>query len=171
MKIKIFLGFFLFLLIFFYKPSEPLAGCSQVPSYVTSCSGSQVACSQAMPPAGNIRRWCCDNQVSCDHAKTAVQRQISSHMGQPATIKDLETIFGNVVKSALGFAGIILFVLLLVGGMKYITSGGDPKAAEGAQKTITYAIGGLIVILLSFLVLVLIKQITGVDVTQFKITQ
>lgn len=91
-------------------------------------------------------------------------------MGDVATIKDLETIFGNVVKSALGFAGIVLFVLLLTGGFKYITSGGDPKALESAQKTITYAIGGLILILVSFLILVLIKTITGVDVTQFKVT-
>lgn len=87
-----------------------------------------------------------------------------------ATIKDLECIFGNVVKSALGFAGIVLFVILLSGGFKYITSGGDPKALEGAQKTITYAIGGLIVILLSYMILVLIKAITGVNVTDFKIT-
>ena len=91
-------------------------------------------------------------------------------MGDIATIKDLEFIFGNVVKSALGFAGIVLFVLLLTGGFKYITSGGDPKALEGAQKTITYAIGGLILILVSYLILVLIKTITGVDVTQFKVT-
>ncbi len=88
-----------------------------------------------------------------------------------ATIQNLECIFGNVIKFALGFAGIILFILLIVGGMKYITSGGDPKAAEGAQKTITYAIGGLILILLSFLILRLISTITGVDVTQFKIFQ
>jgi hypothetical protein len=88
----------------------------------------------------------------------------------PAKLSDLETVFGGVVKAALGFAGIVLFILLLVGGIKYITSGGDPKAAEGAQKTITYAIGGLILILLSYLILVLIKTITGVDVTQFKIT-
>lgn len=89
---------------------------------------------------------------------------------EPAKISDLETIFGNVVKSALGFAGIVLFVLLLTGGFKYITSGGDPKALEGAQKTITYAVAGLILILVSFLILVLIKTLTGVDVTGFKVT-
>lgn len=87
----------------------------------------------------------------------------------PATIADLGTVFGNVVKSILGFAGIALFILLLVGGFKYITSGGDPKALEGAQKTITYAIAGLIVIILSFLILVLISTITGVDVTKFNV--
>jgi hypothetical protein len=90
--------------------------------------------------------------------------------GGVATIKDLELVFGNVIKAALGFAGIVLFILLLSGGFKYITSGGDPKATEGAQKTITYAIIGLVLILLSYLILVLIKTITGVDVTQFKIT-
>ena len=87
------------------------------------------------------------------------------------TIKDLETIFSTIVKSALGLGGIILFVLLVMGGLKYVTSGGDPKATEGAQKTITYAIGGLVILLLSYLILVLIKTITGVDVTQFKVTQ
>ena len=86
-------------------------------------------------------------------------------------ISDLERVFSSVVRAILGFAGIVLFVLLVMGGLKYITSGGDPKAAEGAKKTITYAIGGLVVVLLSYLVLVLIKTITGVDVTQFTVTQ
>lgn len=88
-----------------------------------------------------------------------------------AAISDLECVFGNVIGAALGFAGIVLFILLLSGGFKYITSGGDPKALEGAQKTITYAIGGIVLILLSYLILVLIKTITGVDITQFKVFQ
>lgn len=87
-----------------------------------------------------------------------------------ATIADLEGVFKNVVSAALGFAAIVLFVLLLTGGFKYITSGGDPKATEGAQKTITYAILGLILVLVSYLILVLIKTITGVNVTDFKVT-
>jgi hypothetical protein len=86
-----------------------------------------------------------------------------------ATISDLQGIFESVVSAAMALAGIVLFILLLTGGFKYITSGGDPKAVEGAQKTITYAIGGLLVILLSYLILVFIRQITGVDVTEFRI--
>ena len=86
-----------------------------------------------------------------------------------ATISDLTKVFQNVVMSLLGLAGIALFVMLLLGGFKYMTSGGDPKAIEGAQKTITYAIGGLLVILVSYLVLVLIQTITGAQVTQFNV--
>jgi hypothetical protein len=88
----------------------------------------------------------------------------------PATISDLGTVFSNVVSYALGFAGIVLFVLLIVGGFKFITSGGDPKAVESARKTITSAITGLVIILVSYLILVLISNITGVDVTKFNLT-
>lgn len=89
---------------------------------------------------------------------------------EPPQLSDLTGIFENAVGAILSLAGIVLFVLLITGGIKYITSGGDPKAVEGAKKTITYAIGGLLVILLSYLILVLIENITGAKVTQFKIT-
>jgi len=88
-----------------------------------------------------------------------------------ARIGDLGCLFQRVVGYALGFAGIVLFILLIVGGFKFITSGGDPKAVEDAKKTLTYAIGGLIVILISYLILVLISNITGVDVTKFTVVQ
>ncbi|HJY98834.1 MAG TPA: hypothetical protein VJ227_03915 [Patescibacteria group bacterium] len=90
-------------------------------------------------------------------------------MNNVATIGDLGIVFANVVRAILGFVGIVLFILLIMGGFKYITSGGDPKAVESAQKTLTYAIGGVVVIVLSYLVLVLISNITGTDVTQFNV--
>ncbi len=89
----------------------------------------------------------------------------------PPSLQNLEDVFANVIKIVLGIAGITFFILLLSSGFKFITSGGDPKALEGAKKTLTYAIGGLIIIILSYLILLLIEEITGVDVTIFKITQ
>ena len=89
---------------------------------------------------------------------------------EPAQLSDLEGLFGRAVSAILALAGIVLFVLLVSGGLKYITSGGDPKATDSAKKTITYAIGGLIAILLSYLILVLIENITGAKVTEFKLT-
>ncbi len=89
--------------------------------------------------------------------------------GPPATIGDLQKLFSNAVSALLALSGIVLFIMLLTGGVKYITSGGDPKAVEGARKTITYAVGGLFVVLISYLILVLIKNITGANVTQFNV--
>lgn len=88
----------------------------------------------------------------------------------PKKLSDLEGVFGNVVNVALGFAGIALFVMLIIGGFKYITAGGDPKGIEGAKKTLTYAIGGMVLVVLSFLILKFIGVFTGAEnITNFKI--
>ncbi len=89
----------------------------------------------------------------------------------PATLQDLETVFESLVTSLLALGGIVLFLMLLNGGFKYLTSGGDPKATEGAQKTLTYAIGGLIMLAGSFLILKIISDFTGTgtNILEFKI--
>ena len=46
--------------------------------------------------------------------------------------------------------------------MKFITSGGDPKQAEGARKTLTFAIIGLMVVVFSFAIVNLVAKTTGV---------
>lgn len=93
-------------------------------------------------------------------------------MGTPPPISALEGIYKNAVSAIIALAGIALFVMVVVGGVKYITSGGDPKATEGAKNTITYAVGGLLLLLLSYLILYIIGQITGAtNITRFQIVK
>ena len=92
------------------------------------------------------------------------------NLGEVAKVSDFTTVFERVIGVILGFAGLALFILLIAGGFRYITSGGDPKAVEAAQKTLTSAILGLIIILVSYIILLLISRITGVDLTNFNIT-
>ena len=86
-----------------------------------------------------------------------------------ATIAGFEGLFARILRYAYAFAAIALFIMLLVGGFKYITSGGDPKAAESAKKTITAAIAGLVLVGTSILILRLISQFTGADVLNFRV--
>ncbi|MBU0998103.1 pilin [Patescibacteria group bacterium] len=85
------------------------------------------------------------------------------------TIKGFEAIFENVISVVLSLGAFALFIMLVSGGMRFLTAGDDPKAAEGAKKTITTAIGGIVLLVLSYLILVFIKQFTGMDVTSFKV--
>ena len=87
------------------------------------------------------------------------------------TIQGFEYIFENIVSVILALAGIVLFILLIVGGIKLITAGGESPKIQAARNALTFAIGGIILIALSFLILRVIYIITGVDVTQFKIFQ
>jgi hypothetical protein len=89
----------------------------------------------------------------------------------PAQFSDLEVIFTNFVGALLGFAGILFFILFVVGGFRYLTSGGDPKAIAGAHSTLTHAILGLVLVILTVSILALIEVITGANVSTFRIVQ
>ena len=84
-----------------------------------------------------------------------------------ATFQSIECIILAILRTAIPLAGVAAFVMLLVVGFKYLTAGGDPKKAEAAQKTITFAILGLALMLGGWLILLLIGELTGVNVTQF----
>jgi uncharacterized membrane protein YidH (DUF202 family) len=45
--------------------------------------------------------------------------------------------------------GIIAVIMLIIGGLKYITSGGDSGNVTGAKNTILYAIIGLVIVALA----------------------
>lgn len=80
-----------------------------------------------------------------------------------ATLACIPIIIKNVITAALVFSGMVALVLIIYSGTRYITSKGDPTKVEGAKKTFTYAILGLIVIFLSFFIVSIISQLTGVD--------
>ena len=84
-------------------------------------------------------------------------------------LKGLEDVFENVIQTVLALAGIAFFIMLILGGFKYITAGDNPQNAEAAKKTLTTAIGGMVLVALAFLILRIIATFTGAGVTEFTI--
>ena len=84
----------------------------------------------------------------------------------PATLRDFEATFYNLLTAILAFAGITVFLMLIIGGFRYITSGGNPQSTESAKNTITYAIAGLLVIALAYIIIRVIQEFvfTGTDI-------
>lgn len=92
--------------------------------------------------------------------------------GPPAELSGLEDVFGNVVGVAIGIAGVALFIMLVIAGYKYISAGSDAKSAEGAKNTLTYAIYGIVLLALAYLIMRLIANFTGVEsILNFQIEQ
>lgn len=67
-------------------------------------------------------------------------------------------VFSTIVNVVLLLVGAIAVIMLIIGGVRYIVSGGDSNAVEGAKNTILYAIIGIVVVFLSF---ALINFLTG----------
>lgn len=86
------------------------------------------------------------------------------------TIKCAEVVFADILRVVVTLAGIALFIMLVVGSFRFLTSGGDPKQTELARKTMTSAILGLVLIVGSYLILKLISDFTGIpELLKFEI--
>lgn len=82
----------------------------------------------------------------------------------PADFTHLDLIIQHVIQLALSLGGLAAFVMLIVGGFKFLTSSGDPKQVESAKNTITWAIGGLVVAIGTWFILNLIADFTGISI-------
>ena len=83
----------------------------------------------------------------------------------PAQLSSIVQIIENIIKLLAPAAGIAFFVMLLFGGYQFLTSGGDPKAVAAARSTLTYAVIGIILVVSAWLILQLVGNITGANVT------
>lgn len=106
------------------------------------------------------------------YAATPCDNDTSIAAGQgpcPAGLDQLESIVGNVISVIVGLGFIAMFVLLIMAGIKYLTSGGEPKAIQSAHYTLTWALLGLFMMAVAWLALQLIAGFTGIEVTIFNI--
>jgi TRAP-type C4-dicarboxylate transport system permease small subunit len=72
---------------------------------------------------------------------------------------NISTIFANVTNALIFLVGGISVIMIIIGGLRYVTSNGDAKSTEGAKNTIMYAVMGIIV------------AIAGYAIVNFVVTQ
>ena len=87
-----------------------------------------------------------------------------------ANLKGFECVFRNILMVVGELAILALFLMLIFGGFKYMTAGGDSKAVEAAQKTLTSAIAGLVLLVGIWLLLKFLSIFFGVDLLTFTVS-
>lgn len=87
----------------------------------------------------------------------------------PAGLTQIEQVLSSVISASVGIAFIASLVFLVWAGIKYLTSGGEPKAIASAHQTVTWALLGITFLAIAWLILQLIQAFTGVQVTIFNI--
>ncbi|NOQ68210.1 hypothetical protein GQ568_02100 [Patescibacteria group bacterium] len=73
--------------------------------------------------------------------------------------KDIVEVFNDASKILLSYAGRLVLLFLIFGGVYYIMSGSDPQKQEIAKKIITYALLGLVFVLISYSVIVVLDRV------------
>lgn len=92
--------------------------------------------------------------VAPANAQNSVQDGINSAKGSgvPDTLFGDGSIFTTIVNVMLFIIGAICVIMLIYGGIRYTTSGGNSASVTAAKNTIMYAIIGLIIAFLAFAV-------------------
>jgi len=72
---------------------------------------------------------------------------------------DLRALVLKMVNYALTFLGIISVIMVIYGGVTYVISAGNDDAVGNAKKIIQFALIGIVIILLSF---VIVNAVLGV---------
>jgi hypothetical protein len=79
--------------------------------------------------------------------------------------KGFATDIGSLINGALSFimviAALLVFLYLILGGIEWITSGGDKGKTENARNKITAAVIGLIILAASYAILLIILNFLG----------
>ncbi|MDH5533404.1 MAG: hypothetical protein OEX81_03190 [Candidatus Pacebacteria bacterium] len=80
----------------------------------------------------------------------------------PGYAQDLGAFINKLVRLSLVFASLLVFVQLVLGGIQWLTSGGDKGKVEEARNKITAAVVGLIIVASSYAVFTLVLQSLGI---------
>ena len=69
------------------------------------------------------------------------------------TDEEAEKRINKIIRSVINLfslaVGVVSVIMIIIGGLKYITSGGDSGNVSGAKNTIMYALIGIVIVALS----------------------
>jgi len=85
----------------------------------------------------------------------SVQGGVNAAKGndQPSNLFGNAGIFSTITNTLLFILGAISVIMIIIGGLRYVISGGDSAAVTAAKNTILYAIVGVIVAILAYAII------------------
>jgi len=76
----------------------------------------------------------------------------------------LPGIISTAIKFILIVAALIAFIFLVIGGIRWIVSGGDKEATTKAQSTITAALIGLVIVFAAWAIIRLLETFFAIEI-------
>lgn len=89
---------------------------------------------------------------------------ITVEQPENVVITDVGSLISSFVGTALLISGLLVFGYLVLGGIQWITSGGDKGKTEAARNKITAALVGLAIVASSYALMQVIAYFFGIDI-------
>ncbi len=81
----------------------------------------------------------------------------------------IQGMISGAVKLVMIVAALVFFFLLIIGGIQWMTSGGDKAATESARGRITAALIGLVIVFSAWAIATLLEALFGVNIFELTI--
>lgn len=79
---------------------------------------------------------------------------LGNSIGSPVTDvdagADLWESVSSIIKAVIGILGLVCVIVIIIGGVNYMTSSGDAGKVKKAKDTILYGVVGLVICVLAF---------------------
>ncbi len=90
--------------------------------------------------------------------------ELNSAIGLKSTTNSIGSIVNLFLPATLTIAGLILFVMLVMGGFTMMTGAADKEAQEKGKKMITSALIGFFVVFLSYWIAQILQVIFQINI-------
>ena len=95
---------------------------------------------------------------------------ISRDRAKVFNIQNLGELVSAAAGSLLIIAALLAFFYLILGGIQWITSGGDKAGMEAARNKITHAVVGLVIVGAAWAIMTLVQNFLGVGIIDKTLT-
>lgn len=83
----------------------------------------------------------------------------------------LNLMLQNLIIIFFIIAALVFFFMILVSGIQWMTSAGDPKGLEAARGRLIAALIGLVIVLSIYAILALLKTLFEIDLTKLDVSR
>ncbi len=83
----------------------------------------------------------------------------SGYDASQATSSSLEDRVGLIIQTALSLLGVLFIILIIYGGIIWLTAAGNEESVKKAVSTIKHAFIGLVIVLLAYIVSIFVIKI------------
>lgn len=80
-----------------------------------------------------------------------------------ASLSCIQVVYANLGNALFVFAGVVAVFFIALSGIQFLTSAGDPIKVGKARQSFTFALIGLIIVILSYFIIQLVARVTGTD--------
>lgn len=93
-----------------------------------------------------------NTNATVDCNDTNIPESVREAAGCLGSSDSLSSVIQGILNAVIGIIGVVAVIYIVIGGVNYMTSAGDAEKVRKAKNTIKYAVIGLVVVILSFII-------------------